>query len=330
MKATTSECVRVTRHGDAQVLQVGEVAVAAPQAGEVRVRHTMIGVNYVDIYHRSGQFHGDGPNPPFIPGVQAVGVVEGVGPGVTGWSVGDRVSHAGEGMGSYVGLRLIAANRLVRLPEGITDEVAAASHLRGLTCHYLLTRLHAVQPGETILVHAAAGGVGQMMVQWAKHLGATVIGTVGSQAKADFVRTLGCDHAIVYTAQDFVAATMQITAGKGVPVVYDSVGASTFMGSLDCLSPMGIAINYGTASGQVEPFALQRLHGKSLSVCRPTLRTWIADPADLQRASAACFELLASGAMRIGIQQVLPLRDAAKAHELLESRQTQGAILLRP
>ncbi|TXL65451.1 quinone oxidoreductase family protein [Zeimonas arvi] len=323
-------CVRITRFGPPEVLEAGEIEIAAPGAGEVLVRHTGIGVNFVDVYHRVGQLHGDGPVPPFIPGVQANGVVEQVGPGVDGLSVGDRVTHANVGIGSYMASRVLPADRLIRVPDVLDDDVVAASYLRGLTCHYLLKRLYVVRPGDTVLVHAAAGGVGQLMVQWAKRLGAVVIGTVGTDAKAEFVRGLGCDHPIVYSRQDFVAETMQITGGEGVPVVYDSVGRDTFMGSLDCLRPMGIAINYGTASGQVEPFPLQRLHSKSLSVCRPTLRTWIAKRSDLETASREFFELLADRTLRIDIAAKLPLREAARAHALLEGRTLSGAVLLEP
>jgi len=323
-------CVRITRFGPPEVLEPGEVEIAAPGPGEVLVRHTGLGVNFVDVYHRIGQLHGDGPFPPFIPGVQANGVVEAIGPGVQGFAVGDRVTHANVGIGSYVAHRVLPADRLVRVPDALDDDLVAASYLRGLTCHYLLKRLYVVKPGDTVLVHAAAGGVGQLMVQWARRLGATVIGTVGSEAKAEYVRGLGCDHPIVYTRQDFVKETMRITGGEGVPVVYDSVGRDTFMGSLDCLRPMGIAINYGTASGQVEPFPLQRLHSKSLSVCRPTLRTWIAKREDLDRASTEFFELLADRSLKIDIAAKLPLSEAARAHELIEGRSISGAVLLQP
>ncbi|HYF58775.1 MAG TPA: quinone oxidoreductase [Burkholderiaceae bacterium] len=321
-------CVRIARFGGPEVLEPGEIEVAAPGPGEVRVRHSGIGVNFVDVYHRIGQLHGDGPHPPFVPGVQANGVVEAVGEGVTDLSPGDRVTHANVGIGSYVGHRVLPADRLVRIPDGLDDDLVTASYLRGLTCHYLLKRLYVVKPGDTVLVHAAAGGVGQLMVQWAKLLGATVIGTVGSDAKAEFVRSLGCDHPIVYTRESFVERVRDITGGEGVPVVYDSVGADTFMGSLDCLAPMGLAINYGTASGQVPPFPLQRLHSKSLSVCRPTLRTWIARREDLMTASREFFDLLGSGALRIEISARLPLARAADAHRLLEGRTTAGAVLL--
>jgi NADPH2:quinone reductase len=325
MKTT---CVRITGFGGPDVLQPGEIEVATPGPGEVLVRHTGIGVNFVDVYHRIGQMHVDGPVPPFVPGVQANGIVEAVGTGVDALAPGDRVTHANVGIGSYVGHRVLPADRLIRIPDSLDDDRVAASYLRGLTCHYLLKRLYVVKPGDTVLVHAAAGGVGQLMVQWAKRLGAVVIGTVGTDAKAEFIRALGCDHAIVYTRENFVDRVTEITAGEGVPVVYDSVGADTFLGSLDCLRPMGIAINYGTASGQVPPFPLQRLHSKSLSVCRPTLRTWIASRSDLETASAEFFQLLAEGALRIDIAARLPLRDAARAHELLEGRTLSGAVLL--
>lgn len=325
-----TSCVRITRFGGPEVLVPGEIEVATPGPGEVLVRHTGIGVNFVDVYHRIGQLHGDGPVPPFVPGVQANGIVEAVGADVDAFKPGDRVTHANVGLGSYVEHRLVPADRLIRIPDSLDDDHVAASYLRGLTCHYLLKRLYVVKPGDTVLIHAAAGGVGQLMVQWAKRLGAVVIGTVGTDAKAEFVRALGCDHPIVYTRENFADRVKQITDGEGVPVVYDSVGADTFLGSLDCLRPMGIAINYGTASGQVPPFPLQRLHSKSLSVCRPTLRTWIAARSDLETSSDEFFQLLAEGALRIDIAATLPLRDAARAHEMLEGRALSGAVLLKP
>jgi len=325
-----TDCVRITAFGGPQVLEFGEIDVPAPGVGQVLVRHTGIGVNFVDVYHRTGQLHGDAPQPPFVPGVQANGVVEAVGPGVTDLQPGDRVTHANVGLGSYAGHRVLPAERLVRIPDGLDDGLVAATYLRGLTCHYLLKRLYRVQPGDTILVHAAAGGVGQLLVQWAKRLGAVVIGTVGSDAKADLVTRLGCDHAINYRQQNFVEEVARITDSAGVPVVYDSVGADTFMGSLDCLRPMGLAVNYGTASGQVPAFPLQRLHSKSLSVCRPTLRTYIALRSDLETASRELFELLASGGLRIDIAAKLPLAEAAQAHALLEGRTFNGTVLLQP
>ncbi|NYT25527.1 quinone oxidoreductase [Alcaligenaceae bacterium] len=325
-----TQCIRITAFGGPEVLQFGEVDVSEPGAGEVLVRHTGIGVNFVDIYHRTGQLHGDAPQPPFIPGVQANGVVEAVGPGVRDLRAGDRVTYANVGLGSYVAHRLLPAERLIRIPDTLSDDLVAASYLRGLTCHYLLKRLYRVQAGDTILVHAAAGGVGQLLVQWAKRLGAIVIGTVGSDAKAEFVTRLGCDHAINYRRQNFIEEVMRITGREGVPVVYDSVGADTFMGSLECLSPMGLAVNYGTASGQVPAFPLQLLHSKSLSVCRPTLRTYIARRADLETSSREFFDLLAQGGLHIDIAEKLPLANAADAHALLEGRTLSGALLLEP
>jgi NADPH2:quinone reductase len=325
-----TDCVRITRFGGPEVLEPGELDVEEPGEGEVLVRHTGIGVNFVDIYHRIGQLHGDGPVPPFVPGVQANGVVEAVGPDVEDFAPGDRVTHANVGLGSYVQYRNLPADRLIRIPPGLDDDLVAAAYLRGLTCHYLLKRLYVVKPGDTVLIHAAAGGVGQLMVQWAKRLGAMVIGTVSTDKKAEFAVSLGCDYPIVYTRENFVDRVKAITGGEGVPVVYDSVGADTFMESLDCLRPMGIAINYGTASGQVPPFPLQRLHSKSLSVCRPTLRTWIASRSDLETSSNEFFQLLAAGELRIDIAAKLPLREAARAHALLEGRTLSGAILLEP
>lgn len=325
-----SHCIRITAFGGPEVLTFGDVDVAQPGAGEVLVRHTGIGVNFVDVYHRTGQLHGDAPQPPFIPGVQANGVIEAVGPDVHDLRPGDRVTHANVGLGSYVGHRVLPAERLVRIPDELDDDMVAASYLRGLTCHYLLKRMYPLRSGDPILVHAAAGGVGQLLVQWAKRLGLVVIGTVGSDKKADFVTQLGCDYVINYREQNFVDAVLKITDREGVPVVYDSVGADTFMGSLDCLRPMGLAVNFGTASGQVPPFPMQRLHSKSLSVCRPTLRTYIARREDLETASSEFFDLLAAGDLRIDIAAKLPLEKAAEAHALLEGRTLSGSLLLQP
>ncbi|HIM41525.1 MAG TPA: quinone oxidoreductase, partial [Rhodospirillales bacterium] len=292
------------------------------------VRHTAIGLNFVDTYHRTGQMK----HPvtfPMILGVQGVGVVEATGPDAGSLKTGDRVSYSGL-QGSYSEARLAHADRLIVLPDDISDELAAAAFLRTLTAEYLLRRLHKVEPGETILVHAAAGGAGQIICQWAKALGAVVIGTVGSDEKAELVKGLGVDHAIVYTRDDFAEKVMEITGGRGVPVVYDSVGRDTFMGSLDCLSPMGHAINYGTASGQVEPFPLQNLHKKSLTVTRPTLATYIASREDLEKASDTVFGVLRDGTVKVDISRRYALADTAQAHADLESRNTTGAMILEP
>lgn len=325
---TAGKAIKMYQHGGPEVLRWEDHDAGDPKAGEVRIRHTVVGVNFVDVYHRSGQFHGDGPALPMIPGVQGSGIVESLGAGVTSLRVGDRVSYANIGVNSYCEMRCVPADRLVKIPANVSDELASAALLRGMTAHYLLHRLYKVQPGDTILVHAAAGGVGVMLVQWAKRLGATVIGTVSTDAKAQLVRDLGCDHTIIYSRENFVDRVMAITGGAGVPVVYDSVGRDTFMGSLDCTRPMGIAINYGTSSGQVEPFPLQHLHTKSLSVARPTLRTWIASRADLTMTADAVFDVLGSGLVKVAITERYPLAEAGRAQAALESRKTTGALVL--
>ena len=323
-----TKAIRIHEHGGPEVLKWEDVEVGEPGPGEVFVRHTAIGLNFVDTYHRTGQMK----HPvtfPMILGVQGVGVVEATGPDAGSLKTGDRVSYSGL-QGSYSEVRLAHADRLIVLPDDISDELAAAAFLRTLTAEYLLRRLHKVEPGETILVHAAAGGAGQIICQWAKALGAVVIGTVGSDEKAELVKGLGVDHAIVYTRDDFAEKVMEITGGRGVPVVYDSVGRDTFMGSLDCLSPMGHAINYGTASGQVELFPLQNLHKKSLTVTRPTLATYIASREDLEKASDTVFGVLRDGTVKVDISRRYALADTARAHADLESRNTTGAMILEP
>ena len=323
-----TKAIRIHEHGGPEVLKWEDVEVGEPGPDEVLVRHTAIGLNFVDTYHRTGQMK----HPvtfPMILGVQGVGVVEATGPDAGSLKTGDRVSYSGL-QGSYSEVRLAHADRLIVLPDDISDELAAAAFLRTLTAEYLLRRLHKVEPGETILVHAAAGGAGQIICQWAKALGAVVIGTVGSDEKAELVKGLGVDHAIVYTRDDFAEKVMEITGGRGVPVVYDSVGRDTFMGSLDCLSPMGHAINYGTASGQVEPFPLQNLHKKSLTVTRPTLATYIASREDLEKASDTVFGVLRDGKVKVDISRRYALADTAQAHADLESRNTTGAMILEP
>ena len=323
-----TKAIRIHEHGGPEVLKWEDVEVGEPGPDEVLVRHTAIGLNFVDTYHRTGQMK----HPvtfPMILGVQGVGVVEATGPDAGSFKTGDRVSYSGL-QGSYSEVRLAHADRLIVLPDDISDELAAAAFLRTLTAEYLLRRLHKVEPGETILVHAAAGGAGQIICQWAKALGAVVIGTVGSDEKAELVKGLGVDHAIIYTRNDFAEKVMEITGGRGVPVVYDSVGRDTFMGSLDCLSPMGHAINYGTASGQVELFPLQNLHKKSLTVTRPTLATYIASREDLEKASDTVFGVLRDGTVKVDISRRYALADTAQAHADLESRNTTGAMILEP
>ena len=323
-----TKAIRIHEHGGPEVLKWEDVEIGEPGPDEVLVRHTAIGLNFVDTYHRTGQMK----HPvtfPMILGVQGVGVVEATGPDAGSLKTGDRVSYSGL-QGSYSEVRLAHADRLIVLPDDISDELAAAAFLRTLTAEYLLRRLHKVEPGETILVHAAAGGAGQIICQWAKALGAVVIGTVGSDEKAELVKGLGVDHAIIYTRNDFAEKVMEITGGRGVPVVYDSVGRDTFMGSLDCLSPMGHAINYGTASGQVELFPLQNLHKKSLTVTRPTLATYIASREDLEKASDTVFGVLRDGTVKVDISRRYALADTAQAHADLESRNTTGAMILEP
>jgi len=323
-----TKVMQIHEHGGPEVLSWDDVPLPGPGPGEVSIRHTAIGFNFVDTYHRTGQL-GHKVTFPLVLGSQGVGVVEELGAGVEDLKTGDKVTYANL-LGSYAEARIVPAERMVILPGDIPDELAAAAYLRALTAHYLLTRLYPVEPGETILVHAAAGGAGQIICQWAKALGATVIGTVGSDAKAEIVKALGCDHAIVYTRENFVDEVMEITAGMGVPVVYDSVGRDTFMGSLDCLEPMGMGINFGTASGQVEPFPMQRLHKKSLRVTRPTLATYIAKREDLEVASDEVFRVLRDGTVKVDITRRFDLKDAADAHRAIESRDTTGAMILVP
>jgi NADPH2:quinone reductase len=320
----------VTRLGGPEVMEAQAIPMPEPRPGEVLVAHSAIGVNYVDIYLRSGQPHAHNPAPPFVPGVNAVGRVLAAGAQVHDLRPGDRIAYVNAGVGTYCTHVAVNAERVVRVPDGLSDERVAAGLLRVLTAQYLLKQIRPLRAGERVLVHAAAGGVGQVLVQWAKRLGLQVIATVGSEAKAALVRELGADCVIDYSRQDFAREVQRWTDGAGVSVVYDSVGRDTFMGSLDCLAPRGLVINFGTASGQVEGFALQALHAKSLSVCRPTLRTYIASREDLLAMCGEAFELLGDPQLRVEIAARLPLRAASEAHRLLESRQTSGSIVLVP
>lgn len=321
--------IHIERHGGPEVLEVVLLDVGEPERGEVRIRQTAIGLNFADIYQRRGN-HGPHQSTsfPITLGAQGAGVIEAVGEGVDGLAVGQSVAYFHPG--AYQTIRNVPASRVIALPPAISQEVAGATMLRGLTAEYLLRRLYVVKPGDPVLIHAAAGGMGVILSQWARALGASVIGTVGSAAKVPIALAHGCHHVIDYRAQDFVAQTLEITAGKGVAVVYDAVGKDVFVPSLQCLRPLGIAINYGTASGDVEGFDLQRLHAKSLSVSRPTLRTYIADPADLQRGAAALFDAVASGMLRLEVNRRYALHDVRRAHEELESRATNGAAILVP
>jgi NADPH2:quinone reductase len=321
-----THAIRFHAYGGPEVLVWEEVALAPPGPGEARIRHTAVGLNFVDVYVRKGLY------PAKLPsglGSEAAGVVEAVGEGVTDLEPGDRVAYGNAPVGAYAEARLIPADRLVKLPDAIDDRTAAAMMLKGLTVQYLLRQTHAVKRGDTILCHAAAGGVGLILCQWAKHLGATVIGTVGSDEKAALARAHGCDHPIVYTREDFVARVLEITGGAKVPVVYDSIGKDTFMRSLDCLAPRGLMVSFGSASGPVESFNLGVLATKgSLYVTRPSLATYVAKHEALVAMAAELFDVVRSGAVKIEVRQTYPLREVARAHRDLEDRKTTGSTVL--
>lgn len=320
--------VVATRHGGPEVLEWTEMDLLPPGPGEIRIDQTAVGINFADIYARIGQFsHAGGPALPHPLGAQGAGTVGAVGEGVTRFKPGDRVCYAGV-FGAYMQSRNISAERALATPEDISDDLAAAVLLRGMTAEYLLLRLFPVKPGDSILIHAAAGGVGLILCQWGKALGAHVIGTVGSSKKADLVLAHGCDDAILYREEYFVARVAEITGGRGVDVVYDSVGRDTFKGSLACLRPRGWAINYGTASGQVDPFPLQDLHSRSLIVTRPTLPQWIATREELEGSAEALWQVLRDGTVTLPITGRFPLAKAAEAHRAIERRGTTGALVL--
>ena len=321
-----SKAIRFHQVGGPEVLRLEEVEVGKPGPGEARIRHQAIGVNYVDTYHRSGLY----PLPlPSGLGVEAAGLVEAVGPGVRGLAVGDRVAYM-TGPGAYAEARLVPGDRLVRLPDGVGSELAAAALVKGMTAHMLVTRVHAVRAGEWVAVTAAGGGVGQVLVQWLAAIGARVIGLVGSPSKAARVRELGAE-AVLVSGVDDVPALVKALSGGGVPVVYDSVGAATFEASLDCLAPFGLMVTYGNTSGPVPPIDTGLLSRKgSLSVCRPSVFHHIAARADLERAAAALFAQLASGKIEVAVGGHWPLAEAAEAHRALQSRATTGSLLLVP
>jgi NADPH2:quinone reductase len=320
--------VRVHEVGGPEVLRFEEVELGPPGPGQVLLRQTAVGLNFIDVYYRSGLY--PSPQLPFTPGQEGAGVVEAVGEGVSELREGQRVAYAGP-LGAYAERRLIPADRVVALPDEVSDEQAAAMMLKGMTAQYLLRRTYRVQPGQTILFHAAAGGVGSIASQWAKHLGATVIGTVGSEAKAELARAHGCAHVIRYDREDVVARVREITGGKGVPVVYDSVGQATFNASLDSLAPLGMLVSFGQSSGKIPPVDLGILAQKgSLYVTRPTLVTYNAARSDMLAAAKELFEVVTSGAVEIEVNQRFPLREAAEAHRALEGRRTTGSTLLLP
>jgi NADPH2:quinone reductase len=320
--------IRIHETGGPDVLRWEEVADGDPGPGQARIRHTAIGVNFIDTYHRSGLY----PLPlPTGLGSEGAGVVEAVGPGFTVVRPGDRVAYAGGPPGSYAEARVMPADRLVTVPDGITDRQAAAVMLKGMTVQYLVRRTYPVKRGETVLFHAAAGGVGLIACQWLKALGATVIGTVGSDEKAPLAKAHGCDHVIVYTREDFPKRVRELTGGAGVPVVYDSVGKSTFPASLDCLRQLGLFVSFGNASGPVPPFELSLLTQKgSLYVTRPTLATYTATRADLETTAKELFDVIRSGAVKVAVNHEYPLKDAAQVHRDLEGRKTTGSVVMVP
>ena len=328
MTAIKSHAIRFHQTGGPEVLRWEEIDLPELQANEARVRHHAVGLNFIDIYHRTGLY--PAPLPAGI-GIEGAGVVEAVGSAVSEFKPGDRVAYAGGPLGAYSEMRNIPADRLVKLPAAIDFKTAAAMMLQGMTAQYLLRRTYRVQPGDPILIHAAAGGVGLILCQWAKALGATVIGTVGSDAKAALAKAHGCDHAIVYTRENFTERVKEITGGAGVPVVYDSIGKDTFMGSLDCLRPLGMMVSFGSASGPVPPFDLNILAPKgSLFVTRPTIVTYIAKRADLLQTANDLFEIVSSGKVKIEVNQTYALKDAAAAQIDLAARKTTGSTVLLP
>ena len=321
--------VRVHKHGGPEVLTLDDIQIPAPAQGQIKIKQHAVGVNFIDAYFRMGMY----PSPvgmPFIAGNESAGEVIAVGPGVTDIKVGDRIAYVGP-LGGYAGERVLPADRAVKLPDNISYEQAAGMMLKGMTVQYLVNRTYKVGKGTVVLMHAAAGGVGLILCQWADHLGATVIGTVGSKDKAALAKANGCHHVILYRDEDFVAKVKEITSGKLCDVVYDGIGKATFPGSLDCLRPLGYFVNFGAASGVIEAFNINLLQNKgSLFATRPTLNHYVAKREDLFASAADLFHVVGSGAVKIPINQKYALKDAAQAHKDLESRATTGASILIP
>jgi NADPH:quinone reductase len=318
--------IQFSRAGGPEVLEAVEVEIPSPAAGQILIRHAAVGLNYIDTYHRSGLY------PLKLPsgiGLEAAGTVEAIGEGVTRFKVGDRVAYNGT-MGAYAEAAVVPADRAVKVPDGVSLEIAAAALLKGMTAEFLVRRCFHVKQGDTVLIHAAAGGVGQILVQWCKALGATVIATVGSEAKAAIARDLGADHVIDYSQEDVAAKVGELTGGQGVAVVYDGVGKDTWTASLKSLARRGVMVTFGNASGPVPPFAPLELGAKSLFVTRPRLFDYIVTTEELDESAEALFTVLGSGAVKIDIGQTFPLAEARAAHEALEGRRTTGATLLVP
>ena len=322
------KAIRIHEHGGPEVLRWADVEVGAPDPGEVRLRHSAVGLNYIDTYHRTGLY------PVALPsgiGLEGAGVVEAVGEGVAGLAAGDRVVYAGGPVGAYAEARVMPTKPLVKLPDGIDDVQAAGMMLQGMTVRYLIRETVWVEPGMTVLWHAAAGGVGLIACQWLNHLGVTVIGTVGSAEKAALAKAHGCHHTINYSQENFVERVREITDGKGVPVVYDSVGKDTWDGSLDCLARRGTLVSFGNASGAVPPFAPGILSAKgSLFLTRPTLMDYTATREEFEATAGDLFDVVQSGVVKIEVRQTYPLAEAAKAHAELEGRKTTGSTVLLP
>ena len=323
-----AEAIVIRNYGGSDVMKAEQVEVGAPSAGELRIRQTGVGVNFHDVYVRSGIYKT--LSLPGIPGCEAVGVVEEFGEGVAGFHVGDRVAYVTGGYGAYTSERLLNAKLALPVPDAVPDHVAATNLLRGMTVDMLLTQVATVKPGEVILVQAAAGGVGRLLCQWAAHIGATVIGTVGSPEKAQQAKAAGCTHTILYREADFVAAVSELTNGQGVDVAYDSVGADTFYGSLDVLKPTGHLVNFGQSSGPVKPLEMPQLAAKSLTVSRPILFHYTANTARYQRMATSVFDAFAAGILSVAEPLTTPLNEAARAHDILESKTGGGSLMLQP
>ena len=322
-----TKAIRIHAHGGPEVMQWEDVPTPEPGAGEALVQHAAVGLNYIDVYFRTGLYKA--PSMPMTIGMEGAGTVTAIGPGVTEVAVGDRVAYAGA-IGAYATERVLPAEKLVKLPAGIDFKTGAAMMLQGMTAQYLVRRTHTVKPGETIVVHAAAGGVGLILCQWAKHIGATVIGVVSSEAKAELARAHGAAH-VVIGYEKLVAEVKRLTGGTGVPVVYDSIGKDTFTTSLDCLAPLGLMASYGNASGPVPPVDIGILAAKgSLYLTRPTLATYIAKRADLLATANDLFDVVQKGVVKIEVNQTFALKDAGAAHTALEARKTTGSTVLLP
>ncbi|MDJ0611243.1 MAG: quinone oxidoreductase [Kiloniellales bacterium] len=324
-----THAIRIHQPGGADALSWDEVDVGKPGPGEVRLEQTAVGLNYIDVYHRSGLY--PLPQMPAVIGMEAAGRVEAVGEGVTELQPGDRVAYAAAPPGAYAEARVLPAHRVVKLPDGISDRQAAGMMLQGMTVEYLIRRTYRVKAGDTVLFHAAAGGVGLIACQWLKALGVTVIGTVGSEEKAALAKAHGCTHTINYRSENFAERVKEITGGAGVPVVYDSVGKDTFEGSLESLAPLGMMVTFGNASGPVPPFDLGRLAALgSLFITRPTLMTYTAKREDLVASAQALFGVVTDGSVKIEVKQTYPLKETAQAHRDLEGRKTTGSTVLLP